>query len=73
MNLKIYNILGQEVATLINNEEMEDGYQQFELSSSELNLASGIYVYRLVAETVKDEDNPVGQKFVSVKKMVILK
>jgi hypothetical protein len=52
---------------------MEDGYQQVELSSNELNLASGVYIYRIIAEFVVDEDNPVGQKFVSVKKMVILK
>jgi hypothetical protein len=73
VTLKLYNILGEEVVTLLNKEEMEDGYQQVELSSNELNLASGVYIYRMVAETVKDEDNPVGQKFVSVKKMVILK
>jgi hypothetical protein len=73
VTLKLYNILGEEVATLINKEEMQDGYQQVELSSNELNLASGVYIYRIIAETVKDEDNPVGQKFVSVKKMVILK
>jgi hypothetical protein len=73
VTLKLYNILGEEVATLLNKEEMEDGYQQVELSSNELNLASGIYIYRIVAETVKDEDNPLGNKYVSVKKMVLLK
>jgi hypothetical protein len=73
VTLKLYNILGEEVTTLLNKEEMEDGYQQVELSSNELNLASGVYIYRIIAEFVVDEDNPVGQKFVSVKKMVILK
>jgi|GEM_PF-4388700 len=43
--LKIYNILGQEVATLLNNEEMEIGEHEITFDAS--GLTSGVYFYRL--------------------------
>jgi type II secretory pathway pseudopilin PulG len=73
VTLKIYNTLGQEVATLLDKQEMGDGIQEVELSAATINLSSGVYFYRLVAETITDEDNPVGQNFVSVKKMLMIK
>jgi len=73
VTLKVYNSIGQEVATLLDHQEMEDGSQEIELKADEFNLASGIYYYRLIAETITDEDNPTGQKFVSVRKMILLK
>jgi uncharacterized lipoprotein YddW (UPF0748 family) len=59
VTLKIYNLLGQEVETLINNYKNEGDY---EISFDASDLAAGIYVYRLVTE-----------KFSSSKKMVLLK
>jgi len=73
VSLKVYNTLGQEVVTLIDGQEMADGWARYELSSNGLHLASGVYYYRLVAETLVDEDNPLSQKFSMVKKMVLLK
>ena len=73
VTLKVYNTLGQEVATLLDRQEMDYGTQEAELSSFTTNLSSGVYYYRIVAETITDEDNPVGQKFVSVKKMLMIK
>jgi flagellar hook assembly protein FlgD len=44
--LKIYDVLGQEVETLVNEEQNVGRYQvQFDGS----RLASGVYFYRLVA------------------------
>jgi len=72
VTLKIYNILGQEVATLIDHGAMFAGNQEAEFSAG--NLASGVYFYRLVAEPVADEDGNIsGGQFVSVKKMVLVK
>ncbi len=63
VSLKIYNILGQEVATLINNKILEPGRYKTKFNAlSKMTLASGVYFYRLVAG-----------KFISTKKMVILK
>jgi len=57
--LKIYDILGSEVATLV-NEEQEAGYKEVKFNGS--IFASGMYIYRLTAG-----------KYVSTKKMMMLK
>ena len=47
--LKVYDILGQEVATLF-DEEMNAGIQKLTFNGS--NLTSGIYIYRLIGKNV---------------------
>ncbi len=47
VTLKVYNLLGQKVKTLINGYR-DKGYYEITLDASD--LASGIYIYRLVAE-----------------------
>ncbi|MBV6418960.1 MAG: hypothetical protein DAHOPDDO_00170 [Ignavibacteriaceae bacterium] len=59
VTLKIYDILGSEVATLI-NEEQEAGFKEIKFNA--INIASGMYVYRLQSGD-----------YVSVKKMLIVK
>jgi hypothetical protein len=59
VTLKIYDILGSEVATLV-NEEQEAGYKEVQFSAA--NYASGMYVYRLKAG-----------EHISTKKMMLLK
>jgi len=59
VKLVIYNLLGQEVATLVNGEQEPGRYNvRFDASG----LPSGIYFYRLEAG-----------KFVDVKKMILVK
>ena len=59
VSLKIYNILGQEVATLVNEEQTAGRYVvPFNASA----LASGVYFYRLTAAN-----------YINVKKMLLLK
>ncbi len=64
--LKIFDVLGNEVATLINNEWKEAGYHNYQLSpdASGFNyqLSSGIYFYQLRAGS-----------FSAVKKFILLK
>ncbi|MDP3683483.1 MAG: T9SS type A sorting domain-containing protein, partial [Ignavibacteria bacterium] len=48
VTLKVYDILGNEVATLV-NEEKEPGYYQIEFDASTYRLSSGVYFYRLQA------------------------
>jgi hypothetical protein len=57
--IKVYDVLGQEVATLV-NEVKEPGTHAVEFNAA--SLASGVYFYRL----------HVGE-FVSTKKLVLLK
>jgi len=58
--LKVYNTLGQEVATLING-QLEAGFHSINFNAD--NLASGVYVYRL----------EVNGKYSSEKKMNLIK
>lgn len=59
VTLKVYDILGNEVATLV-NEQREAGYYEVEFNAS--NIASGVYIYRLTSD-----------KYISTKKMLMLK
>ncbi|HYQ85943.1 MAG TPA: T9SS type A sorting domain-containing protein [Bacteroidota bacterium] len=60
VTLKVYNILGQEVASLLTAQHLDAGVQSIQFDAS--RLASGLYFYRLHAGN-----------YVSVKKMVLLK
>ena len=63
VSIKIYDIIGREVITLIDEIRTAD-YYTVEFNGG--NLASGVYIYRLVAEGE-------GQKFTDVKKMMLVK
>ncbi len=66
VELKIYDVLGREVATLVNKNQSAGNYEvQFDASASSAtarNLTSGIYFYRLQSGN-----------FVESKKMVLVK
>ncbi len=66
VSLKIYNLLGQAVQTLVDHVE-QAGYQQVEWNASK--LPSGIYFYRLDAVSIADPS----KSFTSVKKCVLVK
>jgi len=59
ISLKIYDILGNEITTLV-NEELQSGSYEAEFNAS--NYSSGIYFYTLQAGS-----------FVETKKMLMLK
>ena len=69
VTIKIYNILGNEVATLV-DEYKPAGMHNAEFRVENLELSSGIYFYRLNAA---DPSSGSGQGFVESKKMVLLK
>jgi hypothetical protein len=46
ITLKVYDILGKEVATLVNEEQIQGSY---EVSFNASSLSSGIYFYRLTS------------------------
>ena len=72
VTLKVYNMLGQEVATLLNNAQLNEGSQTVEFNAT--NYASGVYFYRLVTtSTVNADGETVGSQFVKVNKMVLVK
>ncbi len=66
VTLKVYNVLGQEVVTLLNGESMEAGFNDVSFNAS--NLPSGVYFYRVTATGVDDH-----QIFNDVKRMMLIK
>ncbi len=65
VQLNVYDILGNEIATLVNEEKSAGTY---EVEFSGKGLSSGIYFYKL-----KVENPAIGKIYVDVKKMILLK
>jgi hypothetical protein len=61
VTLKVYDLLGREVATLVNEEKTAGSYE-IEFGVKSLELSSGIYFYKLQAGS-----------FIETKKMILLK
>jgi len=63
VTLKVYDMLGKEVATLVNGEMKAGSYTvTFNTAAGTHTLSSGVYVYRLQAGS-----------FISIKKLVLMK
>jgi hypothetical protein len=63
VTLIVYDVLGKEVATLVNEEKPAGSYEvEFKSSAGSLQLASGIYYYQL-----KSGD------YIETKKMILMK
>jgi len=75
VTLKVFDMLGREVASLINREEMYEGEHEIDFVAT--NLVSGVYFYRIVVEApndVEDENGVVGVKtYQDVKKLLLMK
>jgi hypothetical protein len=70
VRLSVFNVLGQEVARLVDG-EMAAGYQSVEWNTTTnagIGLPSGIYFYRLKATSLA-----TGEEFHDVRKMVLMK
>ncbi len=61
VTLKVYDVLGREVATLVNKEQQAGKYS-VQLSADSYQLASGVYFYKLTAGS-----------FSQIKKLMLLK
>ncbi len=60
VTLRVYDIVGKEIATLINNDKRKEGFHQINFDGS--NLSSGIYYYKISAG-----------EFTDIKKMMLVK
>lgn len=60
VTLKVYDMSGQEIAVLYNNEFLSEGLRRIEFDGS--NLASGVYFYSIVTKEFSD-----------IKKMILVK
>ena len=61
VSLKIFDLLGKEVATLV-NERLAPGSYNYQFSTVNYQLPSGVYFYRLIAG-----------EFTETKRMVLIK
>jgi len=67
VDIRIYDILGREVKTLVNNEQKVRWKYQVVFDGTA--LASGVYFYRIKA----DPSSGSGQAFIETKKMILMK
>jgi len=69
VTLEVYNITGERIGQIV-NQEQSAGYYSVNFSSSTLNrsIASGVYIYKINAV-----DKSTGNVFTSIKKMMLLK
>jgi hypothetical protein len=65
VTLRVYNLLGQEVATLVDGLQ-DAGYKMVEFDAS--NLSSGVYFYRIEARATN-----ASTRFSDVKKMMVIR
>jgi hypothetical protein len=65
--LKVFNILGEEIATLL-SVSLLSGSHKVDWDAS--NIASGVYFYRLQAG---DPSQGAGQGYVETRKMVLMR
>ncbi|MGD9486463.1 MAG: FlgD immunoglobulin-like domain containing protein [Calditrichaceae bacterium] len=70
VTLKIYNVLGQEVYTLVNGTQKAGLYKLLwdGRNNSGVKVSSGLYIYRIEADTPG-----TSKKFSDIKKMVFIK
>ncbi len=62
VSLKVFDILGMEVATLLNNEQLEEGEHEVQFDAN--GLTSGVYFYRISVNN---------GEFTQVKKLMLMK
>ncbi|HRE41798.1 MAG TPA: hypothetical protein PLG90_10745 [Ignavibacteria bacterium] len=65
VSLKVYDMLGREVFSVLNNEQINAGYHTAQINFG--SMASGTYFYRIIAKGVN------GKEFVTTKKMVLVR
>jgi len=71
VTLKVYNIIGTEVATLVNNRQNAGNYAvTFNAVRGNLQLSSGVYFYRLES---RRNENGLGEAFTATRKLILMK
>jgi len=66
VTIELYGITGEKMVTLINSEQSA-GYYNTEIDAGKLNLSSGVYLYKMTAQSNAEKN------FVQTKKLVLIK
>jgi len=74
VSLKVYDVLGKEIATLVNEYKPAGSYEvEFNSHSGEgRNLTSGVYFYQLLVSDLQSKDGKT-ENYIETKKMILLK
>jgi photosystem II stability/assembly factor-like uncharacterized protein len=71
INLKVYDVLGNQVAVLVDEYKSAGNYEvEFNASLGNRNLVSGIYFYQLI---IRGSEINSEQTYIQTKKMVLIK
>jgi hypothetical protein len=68
VKVEIYNIAGQKIADVVNNEQSAGFYSLNVSANSFKNISSGVYIYKMTAI-----EKATGKNFVSSKKLMLMK
>jgi hypothetical protein len=71
VTITVYNMLGQQVATLLNNESFDAGTEEVDFDASA--MTSGVYFYRVTAQALDQDGVTTGQTFTKTMKMMLVK
>ncbi len=59
VSLVVYDILGNEITKLIDNQSLKAGYYTVDFNATRFNLSSGMYFYTLITERYRDSKKMV--------------
>jgi len=68
VKFELYNIAGQKVADLVNQEQSAGFYSLNVSANTFKNISSGVYIYKMTAI-----EKATGKNFVSSKKLMLMK
>ena len=71
VTLRVYNVLGQEVAVLLNQELLDAGTEEIEFDAK--TLSSGLYFYKLTTQTYDENKENVVSRREDMRKMLLVK
>lgn len=69
VTIKVFNVLGKEIATLI-NEQVMAGKHKIDFNAS--GLSSGVYFYKLLVSDLQSKDGKM-ENFAETRKMILLR
>ncbi|NWF88496.1 MAG: CotH kinase family protein [Ignavibacteriaceae bacterium] len=69
VNLNVYDILGNKVAVLVNEEKQPGNYT---VEFNAVDLPSGVYFYQLLVSALQSKDGKTGT-FIQTKKMILMR
>ncbi len=71
VTLTVYDVLGRQVAVLVDHQIMDAGTQEVDFNAEA--LSSGVYFYKLTAHAIPAEEGGTGRTFIDIKKMLLLR